>query len=171
MASENDTDQTEGDDAAKASAEAETPAPNRKRKLILIAIAVLVVIGASGGAAWWFLGRASNEDKVVAAGPIVAEQLVDVPPMTVNLRTADGGSKFLRVHLMLVPGSLDKAAIDGQLPLVIDSFQPFLRELRPEDIAGSAATFRIKEEMLLRANAVLGVGAVRDVLIQDLVQQ
>jgi flagellar FliL protein len=53
--------------------------------------------------------------------------------------------------------------------------QPFLRELRPDDLAGSAAVFRIKEEMLSRTTQALGqalgAGAVRDVLIQDLVQQ
>ena len=39
------------------------------------------------------------------------------------------------------------------------------------DLAGSAAVFRIKEEMLSRTTQALGTGAVRDVLIQDLVQQ
>ena len=100
-----------------------------------------------------------------------AETFVDVPPMTVNLRTADGASRFLKVHLMLVPGKAEAEAITKKLPLVIDSYQPFLRELRPEDLSGSAATFRIKEELLVRGNAALGAGAVRDVLIQDLVQQ
>lgn len=54
---------------------------------------------------------------------------------------------------------------------MLDSFQPFLRELRPEDLSGSAAVFRIKEEMMVRATATLGAGQVKDILIQDLVQQ
>ena len=37
--------------------------------------------------------------------------------------------------------------------------------------AGSAAVFRIKEEMLVRATEVSGAGMVKDILIQDLVQQ
>ncbi|WP_204310811.1 flagellar basal body-associated FliL family protein, partial [Escherichia coli] len=71
---------------------------------------------------------------------------------------------------MIVPG--DGIAPDGlkeKLPLVLDSFQPFLRELRPEDLSGSAAVFRIKEEMMVRATATLGEGQVKDILIQDLV--
>ena len=58
----------------------------------------------------------------------------------------------------------------GRLPLVIDRFQPFLRELRPDDLSGSAASCRVKEELLVRSNQALGDGSVRDVLIQDLIQ-
>jgi flagellar FliL protein len=57
------------------------------------------------------------------------------------------------------------------LPLILDAYQPFLRELRPEDLAGSAAVFRVKEELLIRANQVAGDGTVKDILIEDLVQQ
>lgn len=148
---------------------AEGRARPRRTRLILIAAAVLLLIGAGGG--WWLLGSGGHAQEVAEAGPVDAESLVDVPAMTVNLRTPDGVPKMLRVHLMLVPGSAAKETVEGQLPLIIDAAQPFLRELRPEDIAGSAATFRVKEELLVRANLVLGRGSVRDVLIQDLVQQ
>ena len=56
-------------------------------------------------------------------------------------------------------------------PVVLDARQPFLRELRPDDLNGAAAVFRIKEEMRTRATQALGAGMVKDVLIQDLVQQ
>jgi flagellar FliL protein len=101
-----------------------------------------------------------------------AAALVDVPAMLLNLRTANGEPRYLKLHFMLVAknaGSVD--LIKGRLPAVIDAYQPFLRELRPEDLAGSAAVFRIKEELLLRAVDVLGGDAVSDVLIQDMVQQ
>lgn len=147
----------------------EAGARPRRTRLILIVAAVLLFVGA--GAGWWLLGSGGNAEEAAAAEPVDAEELVDVPAMTVNLRTPDGAPKMLRVHLMLAPGGAAKETIEGQLPLIIDAAQPFLRELRPEDIAGSAATFRVKEELLVRANLVLGKGAVRDVLIQDLVQQ
>ncbi|URD61379.1 flagellar basal body-associated FliL family protein [Sphingomonas sp. KRR8] len=161
------TETAEGEESAVAAS-----AKGGKSKLLIIAAAALLLLGGGGGAAWFFFLRApasaSHDQK---AEPVTAEELVDVAEMTVNLRTSDGGAKTLRVHLMLVPGDKKKEEITAALPLVIDAFQPFLRELRPEDIAGSAATFRIKEEMLVRANAVLGPKSVRDVLIQDLVQQ
>lgn len=165
------------DETADAPAEGEAaPAPAKKsrKKLVLIVVAALVLLGGGVGAAWFFLWRTPaehGETKAEKAEPVTAEELVDIAEMTVNLRTSDGAAHTLRVHLMLVPGEKSKEEVTAALPLVIDAFQPFLRELRPEDIAGSAATFRIKEEMLIRANAVLGPKAIRDVLVQDLVQQ
>ena len=98
--------------------------------------------------------------------------LVDVPPMIVNLRTANGEPRYLKIRFMLEAKSVEKTEnLKAKLPLIIDSYQPFLRELRPEDISGSAAVFRIKEEMLIRASEAAGKGMVKDVLIQDLVQQ
>ena len=161
-------DGAEGDGAA-----APAPAKSRK-KLVIIAAAALLLLGLGGGAVWFFLLRTpveKAEGHAEKAEAVSAEELVDIAEMTVNLRTSDGGAKILRVHLMLVPGEKNKEEITASLPLVVDALQPFLRELRPEDIAGSAATFRIKEEVLIRANAVLGPKSVRDVLIQDLVQQ
>lgn len=149
-------------------------APNKKKRLIIIAAAALVALGGGGGAYVMLAGggdAAAHGEEAEAEPEEGAETFVDVPPMTVNLRTADGATRFLKVHLMLVPGKIEAEAITKKLPLVIDSYQPFLRELRPEDLSGSAATFRIKEELLVRGNAALGAGAVRDVLIQDLVQQ
>ena len=141
--------------------------PNKRKKLMLIAAAIVLLLLGIGGGAWWFL-TPTVEAK---PPPASAEELVDVPPMTVNLRSADGANHVLKVRVMLVPGTADKETIKARLPLVLDGLQPFLRELRPEDVAGAAATFRIKEEMLVRANAAIGEGAVRDVLIQDLLQQ
>ncbi|MBZ6379234.1 flagellar basal body-associated FliL family protein [Pacificimonas aurantium] len=101
-----------------------------------------------------------------------ATVFVDVPPMVVNLRSADGQARFLKVHFVLVPtGAEHVPELEQQIPLLLDSYQPFLRELRPEDLSGAAAVYRIKEEMLVRALDTLGHGKVRDILIQDLVQQ
>lgn len=155
---------------AEQTEEAQDGAKSRRKKLIGMIAAVLLLGGA--GAGWWMFGAGNGDaDTIAEAGPIDAASLVDVPAMTVNLRTSDGAARMLRIHLMLVPGTAARETIEGQLPLLLDAFQPFLRELRAEDIAGSAATFRVKEEVLVRCHAVLGEGAVRDVLIQDLVQQ
>lgn len=148
--------------------DAAAPPPNRRRKLLLIGLLLLLLVGGGGGTAWWLLGSdKGEEEEVVAETP---EAFVDVPAMQVSLRAADGGSRFLKLHIMLVPGKRSIEEITPRLPLLVDRFQPFLRELRPEDLSGSAATFRIKEELLIRSNQALGSGAVRDVLIQDLMQ-
>ena len=165
-------------------ADAAEAKPNKRKRLIIAAAAGVLLLGGGGGA-YAFMGgkdaeaadsaeadhgEAAKEESEHGEGG--AEQFVDVPAMVVNLRNADGGTHFIKLHFMLVPGA--KATPDtltGKLPLLLDAYQPFLRELRPEDLAGSAAVFRIKEEMLVRANSTLGTGYVKDVLIQDLVQQ
>lgn len=156
-------DEPEGGEGAE---EAPAPPPRRK-KLLLIAFAALLLLGGGGGTAWYVLAAPSDEKVAVEAPP---EAFVDVPPIQVALRTSDGGSRMLKVHVMLVPGTLTPEEVTVRLPLVIDRVQPFLRELRPEDLSGSAATFRVKEELLIRSNQALGAGSVRDVLIQDLMQ-
>lgn len=156
-------------EAGGSTGEQETAKPRSRRTLILSVGAGLLLLVAAAAGGWWMWATGSDEH--AAAAPVDAESLVDVAPMTVNLRTPDGAAHNLRVHVMLVPGEAGKEVVEAQLPLIVDAFQPFLRELRPEDIAGSAATFRVKEELLIRSNAILGEGSVRDVLIQDLVQQ
>jgi len=149
----------------------------KKKKLIIAAAAILVLLMGAGAGAFMFLGGKKDAKTEAAGAEAPAEggegkdAFVDVPPMTVNLRSPDGVARFLRVHFMLVPGTLKAEQLKEKLPVLLDAYQPFLRELRPEDLAGSAAVFRVKEEMLTRATGALGPGAVKDVLIQDLVQQ
>ena len=69
------------------------------------------------------------------------------------------------------PVTLADRAIEARLPLVIDGFQSFLRELRPEDLAGASGTYRIKEELLIRVNTAAAPVRARDVLVQELIQQ
>lgn len=169
----------------------ETEKPKGKKKLFLLAAAGALVLAGGGGAAFFFLGSSggggAQEEQGAPAEKAAAHsggeasghggeeagqaaEFVDVPPMVVNLRSPDGVARYLKIHFMLVPGP-NAAELDKQLPRVLDSYQSFLRELRPEDLAGSAAVFRIKEELLSRANEALGEGSVEDVLIQDLIQQ
>jgi flagellar FliL protein len=149
------------------------------RKMMLIIAAALVLIIGGAVAAYLVFGRSDkaateHHAKAEPAGEEgeLGETFIEVPAMIVNLRSADGAARLIKLRLMLVP--VNAAAgprVTAQLPMIIDSFQPFLRELRAEDLAGSAAVFRIKEELLLRANAVTGAGNVKDVLIQELIQQ
>lgn len=177
----------EGAEAAKAAK------PKSKKKLIIIGAAAGVLLLGGGGATAFMLSGGSAKAETADAGHAKTEKAaegghgeggeggegaagkdayVDVPAFMVNLRSPDGQARFLKLHFMIVPADgVAPDTLKEKLPLVMDSFQPFLRELRPEDLAGSAAVFRIKEEMMVRATATLGDGQVKDILIQDLVQQ
>lgn len=165
------------------SAKDETPAQDSaapaqkggaKKKKLVIGLAALLVLGGGGGA---YVLTSQGADKKAheeaPAEPEGAEQIyVDVPEMIVNLRAVDARQRFLKIHFMLV-ASDPKAeeAINAKIPAIKDSLQSFLRELRPEDLAGSAAVYRVKEEIFRRASAQLEKGQIKDVLIQDMIQQ
>ena len=57
------------------------------------------------------------------------------------------------------------------MPRVVDSFQVYLRELRPEDMEGSASIVRMKEELLRRVNLALEPIHINDVLFKEVVVQ
>ncbi|WP_010185056.1 flagellar basal body-associated FliL family protein [Sphingomonas sp. PAMC 26605] len=157
------------------------PPAKRKNKLIIIGAAAALVLAGGGGGAFFFLGGTKDAKTEKAAKPnpaaeagegAEAESFLDVPPVVVNLHSTDGATRYLKLHFELVAAPGVKAEeLKKRLPLVIDAIQPFLRELRPEDLAGSAAVFRIKEQILLRAGDALGPDQVKDVLIEDLIQQ
>ncbi|MET3722445.1 flagellar basal body-associated FliL family protein [Sphingomonas trueperi] len=170
----------------------EAPAPNKKKKLIIIGAATVAALTLGGGGAAFFMGGKSaakteaHGEEAAAADEGHGEgdakeggkegegkgKFVDVPTVSVNLRSPDGAPRFLKLHLILVPGpKTTDAALKDKLPVVLDAYQPFLRELRPEDLGGSAAVYRLKEELMVRATRVLGPGMVKEVLIQDLIQQ
>ncbi len=178
-----DTDGNAGEGDAVAAAT--KPKRGKKKMIVLAAVGGVLLLG-GGGAGYMMLGgkpaaahetaaadteTADDEGAGEGAGHEAAAPL-DVPPMLVNLRSADGAPHFLKVHVMLVPGPKSNVeALKTDLPVLLDAYQPFLRELRPEDLSGSAAVFRIKEELLIRARTTIGADKVKDVLVQDLVQQ
>jgi flagellar FliL protein len=160
--------------------------PKSNKKLMIIGAAAAVLLVGGGGGAAVFLSSGSKAHAEAASKKNEANlppgahgesgeregNFVEVPTMVVNLRSPDGAMRFLKLHFLLVPGpNSDADRLKAKLPLILDAYQPFLRELRPEDLAGSAAVFRVKEEMMVRANDVAGAGSVSDILIEDLVQQ
>lgn len=145
--------------------EAELPRRRWSGKRIVAAIAAVFALAAGIYAANYYLQP--------APAPVVdTPHYVEVPDMMVNLRTANGERRYLKVRVTLEAASAeDAAAIEARLPAVIDGFQGFLRELRPEDLAGSTGTFRIKEELMIRVNRTALPGRASDVLVQELIQQ
>ena len=165
--------------------ETEVAPKKGKKKLILAAAGALVLLGGGGGA-YAFMGgdeasargehgEAAEAESDAGHGNEEGEAkagFVEVPTMRVNLHSSDGSARMLNVRFTLVPGPKDTVeGLTAKLPLLLDAYQPFLRELRPEELNGSAAIYRVKEEMLVRADDVLGHDHVKDVLIQDMIEQ
>lgn len=94
------------------------------------------------------------------------EFLIDLSP------DATGRSGYLKMIVKLA--ARDRAAlaeIKEKQPMIRERVSFFLRELSADDFAGSAATARLKTELLKRASLPLSEGAASDIFIEDIVIQ
>ncbi len=97
----------------------------------------------------------------------------DMPKMIVNLSGMDGDRPLL-LELELVLESSHSSTFDhvpSQMPRLMDQIQTFLRELRVEDLNGSAGTYRLRLELLKRFNLVLAPQKLDAVLIEGILIQ
>ena len=91
-----------------------------------------------------------------------------MPKMIVNLAGASNQSQLLELILTLEasdPSAFDE--VPTEMPRLKDAFQSFLRELRVEDINGSAGSYRLRIELLKRFNIVMAPAKADAVLIES----
>jgi flagellar FliL protein len=153
----------------------EAAAPPKRKlplKLIAIAAAGLLVVAGGGGAAYYFLfaGKSAKHEEVKAVPKPV---FLEVPDVLVNLSNPGGErAQFLKIKIVLeVPEQTLAAQIQPLMPRVMDTFQTYLRELRPADLEGSAGLYRLKEELTRRVNAAIDPARVNAVLFKELLVQ
>lgn len=95
-----------------------------------------------------------------------------LPDMVVNVQSSDGRPTFLKLKLTLEMTDAHQAeVIQSQMPRLHDMLQGFLRELRPEELQGSAASFQLRSELARRVNLILAPGKIDAVLIEEMLVQ
>jgi len=95
-----------------------------------------------------------------------------LPDMVVNIQSPDGKPTFLKLKLTLEMKDAELAtSLQEQSPRMQDMFQGFLRELHPEELAGSGGTFQLRSEILRRVNLLAAPGKVDAVLIEEMLVQ
>ena len=147
--------------------------------LIIIIVLLLLIIGAGGFLLFTSAGKSliGLDQGEEGASKVKVEELPPtdltyfaVPELLVNLTKSSGKKKvapFLRLSLKLeLPDKESEKIMQAVLPRVIDQFQIYLRQLRVEDIEGSAGIQRLREELLRRANEVSAPVKVGDVLFE-----
>lgn len=176
-------------------------APAKKKLPLLFIIAPVAAVLVAGGGATAFLmlkpkseahaadagsaghaapkksdkkGAAAEADPalgVITQGPD-GVTFYALPDMVVNIQSPDGRASFLKLKLTL---EMRDAALAHRLmaehPRMNDMFQGFLRELRPEDLAGSAGSHQLRAEILRRVNLVAAPRTVDAVLIEEMLVQ
>ncbi|HBK04430.1 MAG TPA: flagellar basal body protein FliL [Acetobacteraceae bacterium] len=148
-----------------------------KKKLILIAVPVVLLLA---GAGLWFTGilphllGMEKKDDQAAAEPAkpVPPSYVDVPEMVANLNSANRKPSYVKLAARVeVPKPDDVEKVKAALPRLQDMMQTYMREMRPEELRGSAGTYRLREELLARANAAVAPAKISDVLFTQMLVQ
>jgi flagellar FliL protein len=97
---------------------------------------------------------------------------VALPEMLVNITGPDGRPAYLKLKLTLeAPDDATVTAITDHVPRVTDQFTGFLRELRTDDLSGSAGAYRLRLELLRRVNLVIAPSQINAVLIEEMLVQ
>jgi flagellar FliL protein len=145
-----------------------------RRKLILLAIPLVLVLA---GAGLWFSGvlpRLLGMDKAAdqAGDTPVPPSYVDLPEMVANLNSGNRRPSYVKLTARVeVPRPGDVAKVKAAMPRLQDLMQTYLREMRPEELHGSAGTYRLREELLVRANAAVAPARVSDILFTEMIVQ
>jgi flagellar FliL protein len=171
-----DIDAEESEDAGESNGS--SAKKGRKTLFIIIGVAVLVVIGGVAGA--WFTGLLDPVVAMVTGEPVAAESTeegspvgvvyLDLPEILVNLNTGSRTkSTFLKIRVSLeLPNGQDVPKVELHMTRIMDAFNVFLRELRIEDLKGSAGMYRLREELLARVGVAVAPVQVNDVLFKEM---
>lgn len=166
----------------------------KKKMFIIIGIVLLLVLGGAGVFFSGILGgkkedaaaehteggehaekTAEGEGHSEKAGendPLNKKLYLNIGEFLVNLNVSGKQASFLKMTTTLeVIGEENKKAVEENLPRIKDAFQTYLRELRADDLKGSAGVFRLREALLLRVNKVLAPAQVSDILFEELIVQ
>lgn len=181
MAEDKDDEEGEdrGDEASAEEGEEGAPAKGGKTKLLLVVgVALLLVIGGLAGAYFGglldpLIGKMAGKEEAGPEGESPGVVFFDLPELIVNLNT--GGTRraaFLKIRVSLeLEKKADVAKIEQVMPKIVDNFQVYLRELRVEDLKGSAGMYRLREELLTRVAAAAAPAKVNDVLFKEMLVQ
>lgn len=152
------------------------------KKLGLITILAVLLIG-GGVVGAYFMGvfdsmLGSGEEHTgeqAAEGEAVPAKITyyQLPEFLVNLSGSTNQTSFIKMKVTLeMPSEQDMLIAQERLPRLQDIFNSYLRDLRPSDLAGTAGMYRLKEELLARANKVLAPDAkVNHILFTEILIQ
>jgi flagellar FliL protein len=177
----------QGDDADKKEGDApEGDAPKQgfigkllSNKLILFGGVGAIALLALGGGAYFFFFAGEEKPAQLAEGapeplPPTPPNVTfyDIPDIIVNIQGTDSSPVYLKLSVSLeLDSPEEEAGLKALQPRITNEFQGYLRELRVDDLKGSAGIVRLKEELLRRINTSAAPYRVRDVLLKQMLVQ
>ena len=103
-----------------------------------------------------------------------------MPEIITNLNAPGRRAVYVKLRSKLELSRADDGArVQASMPRLVDMFQTYLREVRPEELRGSAGTQRLREELVARANIAIAQAGrpdtqqirVNDVLFVEILVQ
>ena len=150
-----------------------------KKKLILILLAITLLLLSLIGAGLFFtglldplLGIEEEVDPDAEETVIQGQVFYKFADFTLNLSSEGKKSRFFKVGLTIV--LLDELMIpriEALAPRIQDNVINYLRELKPEELAGSESFYRLRQGILLRVRAAVAPTVVTDVLFNSALVQ
>jgi flagellar FliL protein len=172
---ENEGEEGEGEEAG---------AKKGKKKLIFIIAGVVLLLMIGGGVAM-MMGGGEGDGKATeehaeeggehgeGKGSKIAKPVYyELPEFLVNLSSTGNRVSFLKMSVTLE--LRDQAAVplvEANKPRIIDTFNTYLREMRPTDLSGSAGIYRLRDELMTRLNKTIEEGLVKDILFSEIIVQ
>ncbi len=154
----------------------EEPAPAKRRlagKVLVLYIVLPLVLLIGAGAGVYMSGiLGGGEAEEEAAAKVAAEPVFyDLPDFLVNL-SGPPPQHYLKMRVALQLADKESVPrIEAEMPRILDGFQTFLRELRPEDLEGSQGMLNLKEELMRRLALATQEPLVKDVLFKEIIVQ
>lgn len=155
--------------------EPEPKQPAGRRRLILMLVPAVIGVAL---AALWFTGLLPHWLGLSHPAPIAAKAAapppiyIDLPEMVANLNSNPRRPSYVKLVARVEVATPDDAErVRQAMPRLQDLFQTYMREMRPEELRGSAGIYRLREELIARADAAAAPARVDDVLfVQMLIQ-
>ena len=162
------------------------PPPTRRRvsgkKIALLIVLPLLLLG-GGGAALYLTGaidlllgsshaEAAPSDEEVPEPVAEPGVFYDLPDITVSLNSDERRQHYMQIQVSLeLSSEEDIAAVERVMPRIMNNFQVYLRELRLDDLRGSAGLYRLREELQRRIADASRPAEIRDVLFREMLVQ
>ena len=140
-------------------------------------LALLVLVALAWFADLWPFNGGGHKDAAAAEAHAEVSgkpqaTFFDMPDLLVNLNGTGRKTTFLKLSIALeLESPADIPKVQALMPRVIDNFQVYLRELRAEDIRGSAGMYRLREELLSRVAVAAAPVQIKDVLFREVLVQ
>lgn len=172
-----ETEEVDGEESDEEEQEGSSRKKLSGKKLVLFIVLPMFVAsaGAAGvyysGVADSYLGIEKSAEEEEAAA-LMKAVFFDLPEMLVNLNSSGRRTNFLKINISLeLEEESDIKILELLMPRIVDGFQIYLRELRVDDLRGSAGMYRLREDLLRRINEVAKPVKINDILFKEMLIQ